>query len=103
MSAPITPSEVAGLKAKVLPEGVVEEWNKIIAEKWTGTRAEVLQSEITQRLCARLSASSAQVFEKGWLDIEPLFERVGWRVTYDKPGFNETYPASFVFTIRSRR
>ena len=37
------------------------------------------------------------IFTNNWLDIEPLYEDIGWKVTYDKPGFNETYEATFTF------
>ncbi len=32
-----------------------------------------------------------------WLNVEELYRAQGWTVTYDKPGYNESYPATFTF------
>lgn len=39
-----------------------------------------------------------ELFDKGWMDIEPIYRKSGWRVEYDKPAYNETYPATFTFS-----
>lgn len=39
-----------------------------------------------------------EIFDNCWLDVEDIFEEVGWKVVYDKPGYNESYPANFEFT-----
>jgi hypothetical protein len=43
------------------------------------------------------------IFEKGLLDVETVYERAGWKVTYDKPAYNETYPATFRFVALQRK
>ncbi|MDG1949717.1 MAG: hypothetical protein P8J32_02740 [bacterium] len=39
-----------------------------------------------------------KVFDEKRLDIEPAFEKDGWKVVYDKPGYNESGNAYFVFS-----
>ena len=40
------------------------------------------------------------VFDNGWLDVEEAHRAAGWRVEYDKPAYNESYDAFFVFSKR---
>ena len=37
------------------------------------------------------------LFENHYLDVEELYRQEGWLVTHDKPGYDETYPATFTF------
>ncbi len=38
-----------------------------------------------------------KIYERGWLNVEPIFEEAGWEVHYDKPSFNESGDARFEF------
>ena len=40
-----------------------------------------------------------ELFDKGWLDIEPLYRRAGWKVEYDKPAYYEDYQPNFTFSF----
>jgi hypothetical protein len=44
-----------------------------------------------------------EIFKKGWLDVEEIYGKAGWKVEYDKPGYNEDYAAHFIFTNRRHR
>ncbi len=41
--------------------------------------------------------SSSEIYERHLLDVEPSYRAEGWEVEYDKPGYNETYEATFTF------
>lgn len=41
--------------------------------------------------------ATANFFDQGWMDFEPIYEAQGWKVQYDKPGWDETYDAFFEF------
>jgi hypothetical protein len=43
----------------------------------------------------------SEVYAKGWLNFEAIYEEAGWKVVYDKPGYNETYDANFTFTKKA--
>ncbi len=46
----------------------------------------------------------AVVFAKGWLEVEDIYRKAGWKVKYDKPAYSENYPATFKFErSRNRR
>lgn len=95
MAAPITPEQVA--TSDYLPDAVYEVFNTLISTRWDGTQAVVPQEDAVQRIITRLHCDRAAVFDNGYLDVESAYRRAGWDVVYDKPGFNETYPATFTF------
>lgn len=91
---PITPQEAAN---KPIPELVIECVNKLIIENYQSGYACFSQ----ETLIKRIAALGVQ-YESWWLDFEPLYEKVGWKVTYDKPGYNESYPATFTFRAKAK-
>jgi len=104
---PLSPDEVAAESRKDIPHLVIEAVNNLLIKKVCGGRAVIKQSDISleiQRL-AKVQGepvTSQQIYDNGWLDFEPLFERVGWAVVYDKPAYNESYPATFEFTRKNK-
>lgn len=97
MVEPIRSENIAEAKEKYFPDVVINTWNEIIAKKYSGGYAKILQDEIAALLVERLGMSRNEVFNNNFLDIEDLYRSYGWKVDYDKPGFNESYPASFTF------
>ena len=99
MTKPITPQEVAKLQAECLPVFVLQTWNELIARNFKNGRSEVSQNEAVVALMDAHPGplNRAAVFTNNWLEIEEVFRQSGWDVTYDKPGYNETYEAKFIF------
>jgi hypothetical protein len=97
MSEPISPDDVVKEKELAIPEDVFRVVNELIVENWHGSSASFCQDEIVKRLKAIEGFPAHDIFNKGWLDFEPVYRRRGWIVEYDKPGYNETYPATFEF------
>lgn len=80
-----------------IPEEVFEAFNELITEK----RGHVMQDDVVDRILSKMpDVTRDQLFERGWLDVEEAYRRKGWTVEYDKPGFNESYRASFTFAPR---
>lgn len=100
MSKPISPCDVTKAKLANIPDLVVEAINELISEKFNsriGISA-VCQDDIIVRIMAKMPGATRDlIFEKGWLDIEDMYGEAGWEVEYDKPGYNESYPATFRF------
>jgi len=40
--------------------------------------------------------------KNNWLDVGKIYENAGWKVEYDRPGFNESYEATFSFTAKRK-
>jgi len=96
---PITPSEVAGLQKELLPPEVLESFNRFIGENLLEGYAEVRQDDVVNDLVAR-GINRAEIFSRGWLNVEDIYREAGWNVEYDKPGYNESYPATFMFSVK---
>ena len=99
MTKPITPNEVVAQKVADIPDSVILVWNEAITKFWKGHRAIVKQNYIVQKLNEHHpDVERSEIYEIGWLNIETMFEQAGWKVSYDKPGYDETYDAYFEFT-----
>lgn len=101
MAKPITPSDVAKRKTVTMPDAAIEAFNELIEENATRGRATFEQDAVVERMVAK-GLKRVEIFERGWLHVEDVFGRAGWRVEYDKPGWDETYPARFTFTSSQR-
>jgi hypothetical protein len=98
---PISPQDVPQEKLKTLPDEVIQTWNTMIAEKMTGNGyCTILQRDIADRIASVMGVSRQEVFDNQWLDIEDIYREAGWKVSYDKPAYNETYAAYFTFSRR---
>lgn len=94
---PIAPTEVSEAKAKALPEGVIEVFNTLIALKFNAGAAVLDLAETAAEVAAKLGLSQKEIFEKGYMDVEPIYRSAGWVVHFDQPGYNESYPATYTF------
>jgi len=100
---PIKPGEVSALKKEMLPGYVMEAFNQCIAVGYDGHSAKVYQGEVVARILTLAGLAGDNdltrddVYERGYLDVEPIYRAEGWDVHYNKPGYNESYEASFLF------
>ena len=98
MIKPITPDEIK----LVIPDFIIEAVNKLIQEKWDGHEAIIKQDEIMNIVSSNDEdddkPSRQKIYDKHWLDFEPLYREAGWNVEYDKPAYCEHYDAYFKFT-----
>jgi hypothetical protein len=99
MVKPLAPSEVVEVRTKLFPDFVLETWNAAIAKNWSGRSSRIEQPDIINQLvtASPTLVSRGDVFANHWLDIEDTYRAEGWSVEYDKPGYNESYDAYFVF------
>ncbi len=95
---PINPNDdLIKLKFALIPDAVFEVLNMLIAKKWDGHSAYVLQKEVVAALKEKGFAES-EIYDGHWLDFEDSYRAEGWKVVYDRPGYNESYDASFKFS-----
>ena len=95
--APASPSDIERRWLDRIPSEIFSVINDILVEKWNGWGEKICikQDEILDRLN---SAKRGDVFKYHWLDIEPFYRSSGWTVGYNKPAYNESYDAYFIFT-----
>ena len=99
---PIKPSEVQDQKNTSIPESIISSVNELIVKYWNGREAKFKQDELLERVMEKdQTLTRDQIFNTHLFDFESLFRSEGWVVTYDSPGYNETYPATFSFKHKS--
>ena len=95
---PITPQEAIDGFIDNIPPKIIQVVNELLMKKASPLASSITikQDEILDLVCDE-NLSRATVFERKWLDIEEIYRRAGWDVKYDKPAYNESYDAYFVF------
>lgn len=94
---PIKPEEVLSLKKEGIPDEVFEVFNALIAQSFRGGQASIKLRDVVEMLEGK-GLKRDEAYQKGWLDIEGLYRKAGWKVVYDSPGYNESYDAYYVFS-----
>lgn len=95
---PITPDDVTTQKQLIIPDEVIESFNEMIAQNFSGGGSTFKQNEVVKLICKKMKLRHNDIiYDKHWLDVESLYRERGWVVLYDKPGFNESYDATFSF------
>lgn len=101
---PITPAEAFESKLKEIPDFVIGAFNTIITRNLDSSgRAHVKQDDVINVILSTPAAVDAkvtkqQIFDNGWLDVEPLYQKAGWKVRYEKPCYGDAdFDAFFEF------
>ena len=99
MVKPIKPSDIQ----KIIPDWVIQGANDCINEHWNEIKksSKFTQDSLIEHILkyAPSGVTRETLFDNNWLDIEPIYEKEGWVVSYDKPMYYETYEPNFTFTI----
>ena len=95
---PISPEEADEQKILAIPDFVIAAFNTCIIKNLKNGKATVKQDDVVAEIQKHKNIDKHIIFENQWLDVEDLYRAEGWRVLYDKPGFNEGYSAYFVFS-----
>lgn len=91
MVEPIKPKDLV----KEVPECVVQAFNDLISRNWDGKESRVKHKDVTARICEL--GTLVEKIQQPWYDIEPIYEKVGWKVEYHKPEPGQNYDSYFTF------
>jgi len=99
---PITPRQMVSKKLAQIPDIVIMAFNNLITKHWNGMYSVVRQEDAIEEIIlysheTNKDKARAKIFAEGWLDVESIYEKFGWSVTYDEPGYYEDYPTTFTF------
>lgn len=100
MIEPIKPQDLAAGIVHAAPPFVVEAFNDLITANFLNGRARFTQKEVIAKIMTKVTVPQEAIYKNGWLNVEALYRSQGWGVEYDKPGYNESYDAYFVFTSK---
>lgn len=94
--APITPKEASA--GNHIPDLVISTVNRLLAARGGSRRIVLKQKDILAELESQ-GMDRQEIFYQCWLDFEPLYEKAGWEVEYNKPcAGEEPFDAYYVFT-----
>lgn len=95
----LSPAEVDSAVAQGanLPDGVIEAVNELLIKKGAAKHITLRQCDVVHAISERMGVTKTTIFDNHWLDFEPFYRAVGWKVMYDKPAFNEVYEPTFEF------
>lgn len=103
-----SPKEAEENKPKILntiiPSFVIKAVNNLVSINYSN-HIKLYQEDIIKEIQKEYDLftnfkdhlNRSEIYENKWLDFEPLFREQGWIVTYDKPGYNETYKPYYIF------
>lgn len=101
---PLTPKQVKEMHQKTIPEEIILAVNHLLVKGCSESRIRVIieQNEVIEQATTIMRNKGKTVerndfFDKHWLDFEPIFRKAGWKVTFNKPGYNESFPAYWTF------
>lgn len=97
MIEPIKPEEADQAKKDSLPDFVIEAFNFMIGSNFHNGRSSFKQSEVVKKIAELGEVNKNAIYENHWLDVEGVYRKIGWKVKYDRPGYNESYEATFEF------
>lgn len=113
---PIKPEEVVAEKARSsIPPEVFDAFNQAITIHWHEGQATFTQREVIDAITLKMRSAQpsiscehpdkivGRIFANHWLNVEDVYREAGWSVEYDKPGYNETYAATFTFKKGRKR
>ncbi len=86
------------LKNRSFPPFVVQAFNECIEESKTNHSDDVLRKTVVARIKKLGSVTDKDIMDNNWLDVEEFYRKAGWKVSYNKPPYNESYEAYFTFT-----
>lgn len=100
---PISPNEI---KLKEFPDFVLIAFNELLQDSFNKQKIIIITQEkainkiieVSGRTDYRSTVSRQAIFDNHWLDVEDIYRETGWKVYYDKPGYCETYEASWTFS-----
>lgn len=96
---PISPQEISDNWSKQIPPEVIEAFNFLIEKNYNGSNriSRVDQNDVVEEILKRTNLTRHEIFSKRFLDIEDLYRKEGWVVSYNKPVYNEDYEVCFIF------
>lgn len=96
MTAALSPKDLkeAAERGDHIPDGVIKAVNQLLKENASSTYIVLKQCDVVKAIKECMGVTTVPV---KWLDFEPVFRKAGWKVEYDKPGYNESYEATFAF------
>ena len=97
---PMSPQDIYDELETIIPSYVIVAVNNLLQLNYRGEyEIKISQKDILAEILklAPEGVTEKVILKNKYLDFEPLFQKYGWKIEYDKPGFNESYEPIFKF------
>lgn len=96
---PITPEEARNEAKSNIPEFVIIGVNNAIKSHYHKSGFTIKQKDILAEIMkvAPDDMTNNEIFENHWMDFEDLYKNFGWNISYDSPGYRESYDEKYEF------
>lgn len=91
-----TPEQAKLAHQANLPDEVTKVVNGFLSLRAERSRIVITQKEVVAALVLA-GFDTKTIDDNNMLDFEGSYEASGWKVEYDKPGYNESYEAFWIF------
>lgn len=99
---PITPKELAKKVGCHIPKDIIKAFNNYLEENSelddNVVTCRIELDAIVKYITKCTNFSSNDLYDKNYLDVEPVFRRAGWEVTFHKSPYYDTSPSFYVFS-----
>lgn len=99
---PFSPDEALASKVTMIPDQVIDAVNTMLATNWSGRgRCSFTIKELSAMIRSKFGDADGDLhLHSSWFDFESIYEKAGWKVEFDRPGYNESYDAVYTFSRR---
>ena len=98
---PLSPLEVKQKAIESIPSEMVQAVNELLIENASRSSITLKQKDIEARFnkLSNGKYNHVDIYDKGWMDIEPIFRNAGWKVRYESPDRDQSFDEFFTFTF----
>jgi hypothetical protein len=97
---PIKPKDILDNLEDVIHPAVVQAVNELLKEQFRGGSCTIKQKDIESRAKKISGVTSTEIYDKKWMDFEPIFRKAGWKVSYNSPDRDEDFDSYFSFSAK---
>ena len=111
MTKPISPIDASQLRNVAIPDEVIQAINSLIVKNLRGRgmrisskfkAVDLIDLTLANFKAAGKYVTSQELYDNGWMGFEDLYQTQGWKITYDRPGYNENYDSTYEFQVSTR-
>ena len=103
---PFSPEEAKNAKASALPKELLQAVNELLTERYKDHGGIIIKLKDIKERCKKIlgidemfsGVDPMDSWPDGIWDIEPVYRLAGWKVSWDGPGYNESYDGYFEFS-----
>jgi hypothetical protein len=101
----ITPKQAKALNRRDIPDVVFEAVNHLLTMNAHKALITIKTKEVIAEILQRASKfdttlTSQMLYDRGWLDFEPIYRKAGWNVKYDGPSYGENFDGFYQFSSK---